>query len=232
MTDAELERLMNKVLVDAVALDAESIKDTENAFQPSRHHSTQMRYMLKDPLGWAKKQNQTRLQIIGKWVAVLLLFISLSFGLVMLFSAPVRAAVERWVVEWYQIHIIYRYSGKAESVPRYELTSLPEGFVELERMEESTFTDVVYGNDAGELVFFSYAVMTQGGATVFIPNGDVVSEVMVGKDHGMLLIPQTPGNMNTLTWTNEKDNIQFTIAAEMDESDMIGLAESLQQKKK
>lgn len=232
MTDAEIDRLMCKVLIDAIALDTENSDSPEDTFQPSRRHSEQMRLMLKNPLRWAKNRKRRPWQRAGRLVAVILLFISLSFGLVMLFSAPTRAAFERWIVEWWQTHIVYRYYGEGEGFPRYELTSLPEGFVELERIEESTFTDVVYGNDAGELIFFSYAVMTQGGATVFVPNGDVVSEVMVGKDHGILLIPQAEGNLNTLTWTNEKDNVQFTIAAEMDESDMIGLAESLQQKKK
>jgi len=228
-----MNRLMYRVLMDAIALDTENANRPEVSFQPSRRHSEQIRLMLKNPLRWAKNRKRTPWQKAGRWAAVILLFVSLSFGMVMLFSAPARATVERWIVEWWQTHIVYRYYGESEgALPRYELTGLPEGFTELERMEESTFTDVVYGNAAGELIFFSYAVMTQGGATVFVPNGDSVSEVMVNKDYGMLLIPQTPGNMNTLTWTNEKDNVQFTIAAEMDGSDMIGLAESLQQKKK
>jgi len=232
MTDAEIDRLMHKVLIDAIALDTEHADGPVVSFQPSRRHSEQIRLMLKNPLRWAKNRKRTPWQKAGRLVAVILLFISLSFGMVMLFSAPARAAFERWIVEWWQTHIVYRYFGEGEGLPQYELSSLPEGFVELERIEESTFTDVVYGNDAGEQIFFSYTVMTQGGATVFVPNGDVVSDVMVGKDHGMLLIPQATGSMKTLTWTNEKDYVQFTIAAEMDESDMIGLAESLQQKKK
>lgn len=74
--------------------------------------------------------------------------------------------------------------------------------------------------------------MTQGGATVFVPNGDVVSEVMVGKDHGILFIPQDPESLTKLSWTDDKAGIQFTIAADLDELDMVRLAEGIQREKR
>ena len=233
MTDVEMDRLMCRVLTDAIALDAERTSDADIVFRSSRRHKEQMRRMLKNPLHWEKNRSRTPLQNVGRWAAVVLLFVSLGFGIIMLFSAPARAAVERWVVEWYQTHIVYRYSGSAESLPRYELTGLPEGFIELERMEEPTFTFtyVLYGNESGELISFSCAVMEQGGATVFVPDGDTVTEVMVGKHRGTLFIPQDPESMKTLTWINESDAVQFTIVADLDESDMIRLAESLRRRK-
>jgi hypothetical protein len=231
MTDMELDSLMRRVLTDVIALDAEGTFEAGIAFRPSRRHHEQMQRMLKNPLGWAKNRNRTPLQNVGRWAAVILLFVSLSFGLVMLFSAPARAAVERWIVEWYETHIVYRYSGSAESLPRYELTGLPKGFTELERMEEPTFTDVVYGNESGELISFIYEVMAQGGATVFVPNEDAVFEVMIGKNQGRLFIPQDPASMKKLTWIDDKAGVQFIISADLDETDMIRLAESLRRKK-
>lgn len=233
MTEAEMDRTMRMVLFDAIALNEKGADDPDTAFQPSRHHSRQMQRMLKNPLNWAKNRNRGILRKTAQWAAVVLLFISLSFGFVMLFSSTARAAVERWVVEWYQTHIVYRYSGSAERLPRYELTELPEGFTELERMEDPpfTFTYILYGNERGELISFSCAVMEQGGATVFVPDGDTVTEVMVGKNQGRLFIPQDPESMKTLTWINESDAVQFTIVADQDESDMIRLAESLRRKK-
>ena len=151
----------------------------------------------------------------------------------MLFSAPARAAVERWIVEWYETHIIYRYSGESEGIlPRYELTGLPEGFSELERIEMYELTDVLYGNENGELISLTYGAMAQGGATVFVPNEDAVSEVLVGKNQGTLFIPQNPESAKQLFWMDEKAGIHFTLAANLSESDMIKLAESLQKKKK
>ena len=166
-------------------------------------------------------------------VAAILLFVSLSFGLVMLFSAPARAAVERWIVEWWQTHIIYRYYGDSEgALPRYEFTVLPEGFTELQRTEAYDLTSVIYGNGNGELISFTYTVMTQGGATEIVPNGDDVYKVRVNKNQGTLFIPKDSESMKTLIWIDEKDGIHYTLVADLSESDMIELAESLRKEKK
>ena len=201
MTEAELDRTMCQVLLDAIALDLESAPDAEPGFLPSRRHSGQMRRMLRDPLRWARDRERGMMRKTARWAAVVLLFISLSFGLALLFSAPARAAFERWIVEWYETHIVYRYSGESEGIlPRYELAGLPEGFAELERTEMYGLTDVIYGNENGELISLTYGAMAQGGATVFVPNGDAVSEVMVGKNQGTLFIPQNPESAKQLFW--------------------------------
>lgn len=233
MTDAEMDRLMHKVLIDVIALDMENADSPEVSFQPSRRYSEQIRLMLKNPLRWAKNRKRRPWQMAGRLVAVILLFISLSFGLVMLFSAPARAAFERWIVEWWQTHIVYRYYGESEgTLPRYEFAGLPEGFTELRRTEMYNLTNAIYGDGNGKLISFTYAVMTQGGATEIVPNGDDVYNVVVGKNQGILFIPQDPESMKTLIWNNEKDGIHFTLVADLPESDLIDLAESLRKKKK
>ena len=91
---------------------------------------------------------------------------------------------------------------------------------------------MIYGNESGELISFIYEVMAQGGATEIVSNDDTISEVMVGKNQGTLYIPQDPESMKTLFWMDEKAGIHFTLFANLSESDMIKLAESLQKKKK
>ena len=227
-----MNRTMRGVLLDAIAHDMQSISDPVIEFKPSRRHERQIRQMLKDPLHWAKGRNRGTFQKTAQWAAVIFLFISLSFGFVMLFNSTARAAFERWVVEWYQTHIIYRYSGRAENLPRYGLSGLPEGYSELERMEESTFVYVLYGNESGELISFSYEIMVQGGAAVFVPNGDTISKVMVGKNQGRLFIPEDTESLTTLTWIDDEAEVQFIITADLAEPDMIRLAKSLRREKK
>ena len=233
MTEAEMDRMMRRLLFDAIALDAENTFDPDVEFLPSRRYSNQMRRMLKNPLRWARDHNRGILRKTARWAAVVLLFISLSFSLVMLFSAPARAALERWILEWYETHIVYRYSGESEgTLPRYEFTGLPEDFEELERMEVYQFTYMLYGNGNGELMSFTYRLMAQGGATVIVPNDDAVIEVKVGRNRGTLFVPQNPESMKTLTWIDEKAGVHFTLVANLDESDIIKLAESLRREKK
>ena len=232
MTEAEMDHMMRMTLFDAIALDEKNADNPEFAFHSSQRHSRQMQQMLKNPLKWARNRNRGIFRKTAQWAAIILLFISLSFGFVMLFSSTARAAVERWVAEWYQTHIVYRYSGESKGIlPRYELTGLPEGFTELERIEMYELTDVLYGNENGELISLTYGAMAQGGATVFVPNGDAVSEVMVGKNQGTLFIPQNPESTKKLFWIDERAGIHFTLIADMNESDLIGLAESIRKKK-
>lgn len=227
MTDAELDRLMGRVLSDAIALDQESAYGPGIVFRPSHHHTAQMRQMLKDPLDWVKKRKWSALRKAAGWAAAFLLFISFAFSMAMLFSPEVRAAVEHWVAEWYQTHIVYRYFGRGKGLPQYELTGLPTGFIEILRQEEAASVDILYGNENGGLISFSYQGIQQGGAAGFILNSDDVSEVMIGRNHGMLFIPLDPKELKTLTWIDEKAGVQFTIAADLDEPELVRLAESL-----
>ena len=149
----------------------------------------------------------------------------------MLFSVPARAAVERWIVEWYQTHIVYRYFGSGEGLPRYELIGLPEGFAEIMRQEEAASVDILYGNENSGLISFSYQAMQQGGAAGFVLNGDDVSEVTIGRNQGMLFAPRDPEDLKTLTWIDEKAGVQFTIAADLEEPELIRLAEGLRKLK-
>ena len=73
--------------------------------------------------------------------------------------------------------------------------------------------------------------MTQGGATAFVPNGDTIYVAMIGKNQGRLFIPQDPESMKKLTWIDDEAGVQFIIAADLEESDMIRFAESLRRKK-
>ena len=57
MTDQELDTMMKRVLIDLIKHDCEAEEGNGTlAFRPSAHHQRQMRLMVKDPLGWARKK--------------------------------------------------------------------------------------------------------------------------------------------------------------------------------
>jgi len=130
MTDQALDKLMRQVLIDSLALEEESTEPVD--FIPSKRHQQQMQLMLKNPLGWYKRKTKPVWKLALQRVAVVLLVASLGFGSVMVVSPTARAAVIRWVVEWYETHIVYRYSGDGISggMPRYGIVELPDGYDE------------------------------------------------------------------------------------------------------
>ena len=149
MTEQELDLLMRNVLLDAIAMDEETQIETI-PYTPSLHHQKQIKAMLKSPLRWARDRKQPVWKRALKRVAVILLVISLAFGSLMVVSPTARATFIRWVTEWYETHVTYRYAGDdmVGDLPEYTITELPEGYAEDrdQRIEFGTQTFISYQN--------------------------------------------------------------------------------------
>lgn len=230
MTDQELDVLMKRILVDSIKMDleADEKKDTL-VFQPSSHYQKQMQLMLKDPLKWAKKKTIPMWKTIAQKVAVVLLIISLSFGTLMVCNPTVWATFTRWVTEWYETHIVYRYAGESTSkdMPQYEIAELPEGFVESDRTELPRMTNISYTNKAGDVITFNYIFMGRGGAVSFDIKDSDVLDIVVNHMEGQFFESKLPGNFNTITWVDTKQNIQFDISGTYSYIDILHMAESV-----
>ncbi len=172
MTEQELDLLMRNVLLDAIALDEETNTETI-PYTPSLHHQKQIKAMLKDPLRWARDRKRPVWKRALKRVAVILLVISLAFGSLMVVSPTARATFIRWVTEWYETHVTYRYAGDdmVDDLPEYTITELPEGYAEDrdQRIEFGTQTFISYQNgDIDSAITLHYCYMQQGAATIFV----------------------------------------------------------------
>ena len=152
MTEQELDLFMRNVLLDAIALDEETNTETI-PYTPSLHHQKQIKAMLKNPLRWARDREQSVWKKALKRVAVILLVISLAFGSLMVVSPTARATFIRWVTEWYETHVTYRYAGDdmVGDLPEYTITELPEGYVENqeERIATQIQVSILYQSDTG-----------------------------------------------------------------------------------
>ncbi|MBQ9536106.1 MAG: DUF4367 domain-containing protein [Clostridia bacterium] len=236
MTDQELDRLMRRVLLDAIELEENERGAGEQvAFTPSRAHRRQMRAMLRDPLRWAKNKTRPLWQKVLRSAAVVLLAVSVGFGGVLAVSPSARAAVQRWLTTWYERYVIYDYYGEeqSEKLPLYEITWLPEGFVESidERIERPNLVFIIYrkiGDEENSIISMSYRYMQDGGGFSIGWQNAEVRPVKVNGMEGMLFLePEGSGIMSMVTWIDEEKNIQFDIQAEAGELDIMHMAESV-----
>ena len=231
MTDQELDILMRRVLLDALKLDTESTAGGELAFEATHRHQRQMAAMVKDPLKWGRRQARPIWKNVLQKVAVILLVFSLSLGSLMAVSPTVRAAVERWVTEWYETHIVYRYSGEqiTGEMPQYEITDLPAGYVEDERVNWPSYVSVVYQNkDNGKTIYLDCTYMQQGSASDYVTDGVAVVPVTVNGLSGQLFLTDDWENKwNTITWIDTEKSLQFEIDANVDQDDILHMAESV-----
>ena len=231
MTDRELDRMMQHVLLDAIKRDCEKETDDVPAFKPTRHYQRQIAAMLSDPLKWAQKRARPLWKNVAQKIAVILLVFSLSLGSLMAVSPTVRAAVVRWVTEWYETHIVYRYSGEqiTGEMPQYEITDLPEGYAEDERVNWPSYVSVVYQNkDTGKTIYLDCTYMQQGSASDYVTDGVEVVPVTVNGLSGQLFLTDDWENKwNTITWNDAERNLQFEIDANVNRDVILHMAESV-----
>ena len=233
MTDRELDRMMQYVLLDAIKRDCEKETDDVPAFKPTRHYQRQIAAMLSDPLKWAQKRARPLWKNVAQKIAVILLVFSLSLGSLMAVSPTVRAAVVRWVTEWYETHVVYRFSGEqiADEMPQYEVTDLPEGYAETERVEWPSYVSIIYqkvNDENAPWIYLQYIYMQQGASSNFeIENADIIPVTVNGLEGQLYLTKDSEQSDSTITWIDPNENILFAVSAALGADDILHIAESV-----
>ena len=233
MTDQELDTLMRRVLLDSLKLDAESTASGELAFEPTPRYQRQMAAMVKDPLKWERRRARPLWKNVVQKAAVILLVFSLSLGSLMAVSPTVRAAVVRWVTEWYETHVVYRFSGEQLSgeMPQYEITDLPEGYVEDERVDWPTYISIIYrkaNDENAPWIYLRYVYMQQGTVNNIGTEGADIIPVTVNGIEGQLYLARNPDESDsTITWIDPDKNIAFVVDAALDADSILHIAESV-----
>ena len=233
MTDQELDTLMRRDLLDSLKLDAESTASGELAFEPTPRYQRQMAEMVKDPLKWERRRARPLWKNVAQKAAVILLVFSLSLGSLMAVSPTVRAAVVRWVTEWYETHVVYRFSGEQLSgeMPQYEITDLPEGYVEDERVDWPTYISIIYrkaNDENAPWIYLRYVYMQQGTVNNIGTEGADIIPVTVNGIEGQLYLARNPDESDsTITWIDPDKNIAFVVDAALDADSILHIAESV-----
>lgn len=230
MTDQELDRIMRRVLIDSMKPGEERAgEDNSPVFAPSRRHKRRMRAMLANPSGWLRGRERPLWRQAVRRAAVFLVVCGMTLAGAMAFSPAARTAMVRWVVERSGDGIRYTYSGEQspETLPQYEITALPEGFVETERDVLPGRVDVIYENPSGDVIWLSYVFMRQGALTSFDTTDANAFDVTVNQLPGIFFEARTPGNLNTLRWIDPDLNMHFIVDGCFDLDVLLHIAESI-----
>ena len=108
----------------------------------SRFHRKMQRLIWKD-------RHRTAAWMIQK-AACVALVVLLGFGTLFALSPTVRAEIIHWVRETFGIFTQYSYQGSEQQQEHteYDLTNVPEGFVQLHRTQFRNRTEIQYHNSA------------------------------------------------------------------------------------
>lgn len=230
MTDKELDRIMRRVLIDSLKMEEEKERDEQApSFTPTLRYKRQMRTMLANPIRWMRQQEYPRWMQITKRIAVILLTCIVAFGGVMAFNPTARAAFIRWVMEWHDNNIGYVYSGdqNEDILPQFEITELPDGYVENSRDTAPGLASITYENQAGDVLYLVYNFMHQGAQTDITLNEDKVFEVMVNQMKGYFFESTISEGLNTVMWIDEAQSIHFSLDGNFNMKELLHIAESV-----
>lgn len=167
---------------------------------------------------------------VQKAVACVLLTILIGGGSVLALSTEARAAFVGWLKEIYDTHFAYHYYGEAQDLPKdlvYRPSWLPEGYRTIsEDIGKQIY--IIYESKDGEPALFAYARASESLTLHIDRDGHEISQnVFVGDIPADLYIDQDANESNILIWTDENKGLVFYISAQLDGSEIIKMAESI-----
>lgn len=146
-------------------------------------------------------------------------------------DAEAKAVVIGWVKEVYETYFVLRHDG-ADTAPEsadYRPAWLPDGYSELRVNASETRTVVVYANEAGELIRFSFIRDSEETDWfIDVSRADIKKATVNGKNAD-LLIAHNPKESNAIAWIS--DGTAFYVTGFVSENDLVQMAESVQIKK-
>ena len=235
MTEKELDARIRQLLLDALKLEWEEFlnePETEPPAEPSKRHQKQVRKMLADPKGWADRRARPVWKNALQKAAVFALVGSIILGSLLAASPQARAALKRWFRKVFDTHVYYEYAGEPseETLPEYEMTVVPEGYELVDAVKAQSFLRYTYQNQGAQLMHLIIASVQQGQATSIYLDGFSTHAAMVKQCPATILVAHSSKQSNSITWIDDRNNLQFTIEGYFDLETLCTLAESVKEK--
>lgn len=171
---------------------------------------------------------------VMKAVACFLLVVLVGGGSVLALSADARAAFVGWVRDVYQSYetwFVYHFTGENNTVSEdisYHPTWIPQDYAELETLDMFNQMNIIYENAVGLSMTFGYSLNPEA-INVYVENTNVQTKrVLVGNTPADLYLDNSAGESNILTWVDSNTDTIFWIVAQLDEDELIKIAESVE----
>lgn len=171
---------------------------------------------------------------VHKWlsrVACFFLAILLTGSAILTFSVEARAAFFGWVREHFETYYGYFFEGESAVADpaKYELGWVPEGYTLFSSYEIPGGEGLVYTDENGHMVSFTYTSNTSGGTAFFVDGVDYEQKhATVNGYNADVYIAIDPNQTSSIVWTS--DETLFYIAALLDEDGLITMAENIRAK--
>lgn len=188
-------------------------------YQLSESFYEKMEQMIKGQEKKARRKKIRRFAAAAAAVALIL------FGVT---NPQTISKAGQWLIRWYHDHISFQFvedAGNIE-VPRYELGYVPEGY----RLELDDYTSpggyILYYNDEGQCLDFSYGAIDDG-LEVDNENKDFLKITGSRGEIIYYLRARNPGDESCMVWLSEDGKLKFDIMGSFSQEELLKIQKEI-----
>ena len=162
----------------------------------------------------------------GRAVASFAMVVLVLFGSVLAVDAEARELFLGWFRQQMDGAVHFSSRNPSQEDTQYQLTWIPEGYEFYDLVQEYGGETVLYANEAGDLLRFTYLHPSENGKTYLFAGEHDEKQISVQGMTGTLYLPHDTINGKDLIWQNEAGTL-FEISGRCDENVLLRMAESV-----
>lgn len=145
-------------------------------------------------------------------------------------DADARTEIFAWIREKYEEFIEYRFVGKPSSEKEktdYELTWLPDGYTEIDRLITEDGCTIIYSHDVS-LIQFVYSTGADADSLFVGDFNGEVQTIQIGEFIADFYQAQNNSQSSTVVWMSAQKDTLFSITTSLPKDIIIELCKSMQ----
>lgn len=145
-------------------------------------------------------------------------------------DADARTEIFAWIREKYEEFIEYRFVGKPSSEKEktdYELTWLPDGYTEIDRLVTEDGCTIIYSHDVS-LIQFVYSTGADADSLFVGDFNGEVQTIQIGEFIADFYQAQNNSQSSTVVWMSAQKDTLFSITTSLPKDIIIELCKSVQ----
>ena len=145
-------------------------------------------------------------------------------------DADARTEIFAWIREKYEEFIEYRFVGKPSSEKEktdYELTWLPDGYTEIDRLITEDGCTIIYSHDVS-LIQFVYSTGADADSLFVGDFNGEVQTIQIGEFIADFYQAQNNSQSSTVVWMSAQKDTLFSITTSLPKDIIIELCKSVQ----
>lgn len=145
-------------------------------------------------------------------------------------DADARTEIFAWIREKYEEFIEYRFVGKPSSEKEktdYELTWLPDGYTEIDRLITEDGCTIIYSHDVS-LIQFVYSTGADADSLFVGDFNGEVQTIQIGEFVADFYQAQNNSQSSTVVWMSAQKDTLFSITTSLPKDIIIELCKSVQ----